>query len=128
MKTSSSPSKSTAKKTTVKKVAKKVTATKKPVAKKATEGKKVPLVCAPQAEQFWMSDGQILADLVALADSFAAMDELLFSFHANKERNDFADWVEAVLGDKTCANSLRKADSPKKAHGVVVRRLRSYHV
>jgi len=131
-------SSSRSKKTTIKKVAQKSTATKKTTnakpkkasTKKAvlkkSSSKAVPLVKAPAEKQFWTKDGQILSDLVALADSFSAMDDLLFKYHANSARNDFAEWVQHVLSDDTCARSLRKADTPKKAHGVVVRRLRYY--
>jgi len=108
------------KKATIKKVGKRVT-------NKNTATKNIPLIVAPKECQFWVNDGQILADLVALAESFAAMDDLLFNYHANDIKNDFAEWVEYVLDDASCAASLRKADTPKKAHQVVVRRLRYYN-
>lgn len=123
---------------TTKKVAKKTTAAKKTISpktkkvpsKKATvkkaSSKEVPLIKAPTEKEFWTKDGQILSDLVALAESFSAMDDLLFKYHVNDGRNDFAEWVEHVLSDDICARSLRKANTPKKAHGVVVRRLRYY--
>lgn len=107
---------------------KKLPATKKVAAKKTTTKKAVPLICAPTDKQFWTNDGQILADLITLADSFAAMDALLFNYHANEVKNDFADWVEHVLEDEACAKLLRKANTPKKAHGVVMRRLRHYQI
>lgn len=134
MKKSSSHTKKTVAKKVTKKVAKK--APKKPIVKKVSAQKtstkkpakqKIPLVTAPAEQQFWTKDGQILSDLLALAESFSAMDDLLFRYHANEAKNDFAEWVEHVLSDDLCAKSLRKADTPKKAHGVVVRRLRYYH-
>lgn len=130
--------KKVASKKAVKKVAHKKTAIKKAAAKKTTQKtttkkavkkvtKKVPLVAAPVEKHFWTNDGQVLADLVSLAESFAAMDDMLFTYHANETKNDFADWVEHVLGDVVCAQSLRRASTPKQAHGAVVRRLRVYH-
>jgi hypothetical protein len=114
------------------KVAKKATTKKAPAKKAATPKttqkiKKVPLVVAPEPAQFWLNDGRILPDLVALAESFAAMDDLLYRYHVSTEKNDFADWVESVLCDAECADSLRKATTPKKAHKVVTERLRIYH-
>ncbi len=106
------------------------TVPKKNVTKKvpAAKTKKdaVPLIKAPAEKEFWTNDGQILTDLVSLAESFAAMDNILFQYHVSDDKNDFADWVEHVLEDQDCATSLRKTNTPKKAHGVVVRRLRYY--
>lgn len=116
----------TQKKELKKSVAKKVTSKSPSVKKSAVVKKVVPLIQAPSPEQFWMNDGQILGDLVALAESFAAMDDLLFRYHVTADKNDFADWVESVLNDATCAQSLRTVDSPKKAHKVVTQRLRVY--
>jgi len=135
MKKSSSKSNTTTKKAT--KVATKKTTrpsakkTNQPVAKKvatkkSSAKKAVPIVTAPPDKNFWTNDGQIISDLVALADTFAAMDELLFEYHANAAKNDFADWVEHVLADETCAKALRKVKNPKDAHTIVVKRLRYY--
>lgn len=112
-------------KKTNKPVAKKV-ATKKSATKKSSVKKEIPIVIAPPDKNFWTNDGQIISDLVALADTFAAMDELLFEYHANAAKNDFADWVEHVLADEACAKALRKVKNPKDAHTIVVKRLRYY--
>lgn len=110
-----------------KKVAEKKVATKKSLGKKtATKVTAPTLVFAPDAQSFWVADGQILNSLAALATAFAEMEKAIFTHHVTAEKNDFADWVELVLGDVQCASSLRKAKTPKTAHAMVVKRLKVY--
>jgi hypothetical protein len=114
----------TSKKMVIKKIAKKV-----PSPKKNTPPKQIhvlPLVNAPESQKFWVNDGQILSDLVSLAESLKTMDSLLFHYHVNSEKNDFADWVEHVLQDISCAQSLRNVLTPEDAYVVVSQRLRFY--
>lgn len=110
------------KKTTKKKVAKKSTAT------KSNARSPKALVCADGKECFWTTDGQILKDLIELRDALKSMDEKVFAAHVNRERNDFAEWVEQVLKDAECAAALRKSRKPRTARTVVVRHLKFYNV
>ena len=54
------------------------------------------------------------------------MADEVFKFHVNKEKNDFANWIEDILGDKDLAKAIRKSKKPKTAKTVVVRRLKIY--
>ncbi len=113
--TKKAAAKSTAKKTTIKKVAKKVSTRKKPL-----------LVCAEGSDCFWIHQGPVLEDLHQLRDALHAMTDDTYGHHVNKERNDFADWVEFVLQDATLAAGLRKSKKPNTARALVVKRLRYY--
>jgi len=117
---------------------KKVSATtKKAVAKKAvkkvapkpkkTSGKKV-LVYANNDNSFWVNDGQILNSLVALNEAMTSMEKAVFAHHVNKDKHDFADWVESVLCDGVCASELRKAKTPTSAKTVVSKHLKTYQI
>lgn len=115
-------------------VTKKVAATKSaPKAKKAPAKKsganaKRVLARAEGAQCFWVNDGQILADLVEFGQALDQMEKDTFGYHVQGKRNDFADWVEFVLGDTELAHLLRGATSPSKARTIVVRRLKIYGV
>lgn len=115
-------SKSVAKKTAVKKVSspKKTTAKRSPAAHS--------LVYADNERSFWVHDGQILNSLVALKDALVKMKKDTFSHHVAKGKNDFADWVEAVLGDSACAADLRKAKTVATTVTVVEKHLTRYHI
>jgi len=64
---------------------------------------------------FWLNDGRMLKNLKELAQALETMDGALWSFHANGERNDFANWVEDVFGQKQLGSALRKTKSAKTA-------------
>ncbi len=105
-----------------------------PAPKKTTTAKvkssapKQSLSQASEDTAFWVTNGQILRDLRDLAETFAAMDAVVYQYHVAKEKNDFADWVEHVLYDQACADSLRRARTPKTAHTVVIRHLQMYEI
>ena len=100
-----------------------------PVAKKAPVSKaKQVLVCAPGEQCFWTTDGRILSNLLELRDALESMTDDVFAYHVSKERNDFADWIEHVLGDAELAAAFRKSKKVNTAHDVVVTRLRIYSI
>ena len=103
---------------------KKVAVPKKTAAPATTQS----LVYASDGESFWTSDGQILNSLTALRDALKSMEKSVFAHHVTKEKNDFAAWVDAVLGDALCAMDLRKSKTPASAHTVVVAHLKRYRV
>ncbi len=107
---------------------KKVSVTKKAVTKKAVkkDTAKRSLVYASNKTSFWVNDGRILNNLKALEDAFSSMNAETFKHHVTKEKNDFANWVDAVLGDSVCANSLFKAKTPKTAKTAVTKCLKNY--
>ncbi len=113
------------------------TTTKKVVAKKAVKkvasktkkatGKKA-LVYANNTNSFWVNDGQILNSLLALNEAMSSMEKAVFAHHVNKEKHDFADWVDSVLCDGACASELRKAKTPTSVKTVVSKHLKSYQI
>lgn len=119
--------------TTKKAVAKKVA----PVAKQGG-GKAAPkkdhskskrvLVSASGEQCFWVNNGAIISNLLELRDALDRMTDDVFGYHVTRGKNDFADWVEYVLGDTELAGKLRSAKKPKSARTVVVSRLKIYDI
>lgn len=116
----------TSKKVVAKKQVKKspTKASTKKVIKSKTEFK--ALVCAIDGECFWSHDGQILSNLADLSFAIGSMDDSIFLHHVNDERNDFADWVEQVLGDEECAKALRRSGKKSQAQKIVDLHLSKY--
>ena len=107
-----------------KKVAKTATkAVSKTVSKAST---KKPLMYADTNTSFWVVDGQVLNSLVALRDALAKMEKSVYSQHVSVQKNDFSNWVAAVLGDASCAKELKSAKTPAAAKTVVVNHLKLY--
>ena len=74
------------------------------------------LVEAPPDKAFWVNRGPVLTDLRQLRDALARdISDEQFGHHVTEDRNDFAMWVEEVLGNAECANALRHARSRNEA-------------
>ena len=107
-----------------KKVAK--TAGKAPSKAAPKTNTKKPLVYADTNTSFWVADGQILNSLVALRDALTKMEKSFYNQHVSAQKNDFANWVAAVLGDAACAKELKSAKTPTAAKAIVVLALKNY--
>lgn len=119
------PKKSAAKKAARVRVQRSV---KKPKKSAKKEKQKAALVCADGAQCFWTTDGKVLSNLLELRDAFERMSDKVFTYHVTKDKNDFADWVEDVLGDRELGKALRRSRKPGAARSIVVRRLRVYEI
>jgi nanoRNase/pAp phosphatase (c-di-AMP/oligoRNAs hydrolase) len=107
-------------------ITKKAVVAPKKTTKKTTVAARRPLTYASPTQAFWLTDGGILDSLVALRDALSGMKKTVYDHHVGKDKNDFADWVAIVLGDRACADDLRKAKTAAGAKTVVVRYLKSY--
>lgn len=47
------------------------------------------------------------------------MKEDVYHYHANQERNDFAQWIQDVYGAVDSADQLRNAKTPKEAANAI---------
>ena len=84
-----------------------------------------PLVSAPPDQCFWVHYGPVLKDLRELRDALERqISDAQFTHHVGPDRNDFANWVEHVLAEKTCARALRRAHNVRDALGAVETALR----
>ena len=63
---------------------------------------------------FHFTHGKKASSLEELRQLIEELNEAEFRHHVNDERNDFANWVEGVFGEKKLANNMRKADTKEK--------------
>lgn len=80
---------------------------------KVTKVKKI--INAEACCYFWLCSGQILKNFKELAESLEEMSDEIFKYHVNQEKNDFADWVGDVFGEKKLASELKRAKTAKTA-------------
>lgn len=86
-------------------------ALKKVVSKKAS--KKTLPVAVPE-KRFWVHNGPILGDMRELYNALEhELNDEQFKHHVGAKRNDFAQWVQDVLGDRTCATKLKRMKTRK---------------
>ncbi len=68
----------------------------------------------PPDQQFILANGERMKNLFELAEKLSSMDGQLFSSHVNSERNDFANWVEYVFGEKELAHKFKQSQSAER--------------
>lgn len=60
---------------------------------------------------FFVHDGQILKNLHELPTALRKMNKETFAHHVNNEKNDFANWILDVIGQKKLAQKIDKLKS-----------------
>lgn len=60
---------------------------------------------------FWvgLNGGETLKNLIELRDALETMSEEQFDFHTKRDGNDFANWIEGVIGHENLAKEIKKA-------------------
>jgi hypothetical protein len=83
------------------------------------------LLTAPPDKCFWVHYGPVLKDLRELRDALERqISDAQFAHHVRPDGNDFANWVDHVLEEKTCARALRRAHTVSDALRAVETALR----
>lgn len=93
--------------------------------KKTTKPK---LINAENELCFWINNGPILKNLKDLKNALKEISEETFKCHVDKGKNDFADWVKNVLGDKILANKLARIKTIKTMIKAVEEGLKKYKI
>lgn len=62
----------------------------------------------PPEKSFWVRDGQILRNITELPPALERMSEETFRHHVTEKKNDFANWIEFVIGERTLADEVRR--------------------
>ncbi len=89
---------------------------------------KLTIVNAKNESCFWINNGPVLKNLKDLKESLLTMSKETFSYHVNKEKNDFASWTKEALEDSTLANKLAKAKTLKSTIKAIGDRLKKYEL
>lgn len=98
----------------------------KKLAKRRVVRTRPVLMCVEGEHCFWANNGAVLSTLRDLRNELNNMTDEEYQYHANADRNDFADWVESVLCDDVCAKGLRRARRRATAYSCVKRCLVHY--
>jgi len=79
----------------------------------------------PADKVFWCHDGRVLTNMEELAAALRDMSEDTYRYHANADKNDFANWLRDAVGDATLAGQVAKAATKAIAASKVNLRVRS---
>ena len=61
---------------------------------------------APADKYFYVHNGMTIKNLDELAVALNLMDRETFEYHVNNDKNDFSNWVDAIINEKTLAKEL----------------------
>ena len=64
---------------------------------------------------FWVNNGPVLKNVEELADAVQQMNDDTYSYHANREKNDFSSWIRDVFHDQKLANDLLSSKNKESA-------------
>ena len=81
------------------------------------------LADVPEEYVFRCCDGQILRNMKELGDALNTMTDETYVFHANTEKNDFANWARDIIKDEMLAKDLQKAPNRAQAAKLVASRM-----
>jgi hypothetical protein len=62
----------------------------------------------PDDKVFRFSDGRVARNMQELAAALREMSDDVFDNHLNGDKNDFSNWLSAVVGDTALAKDLRR--------------------
>lgn len=85
------------------------------------ESVKAWLVNCDDSQAFVCIDGQRAKSVKDLVKVFEKMTEETYNYHVNREKNDFANWVQGVFHNGHLAANFRSARSFKEAFQYVKR-------
>ena len=69
---------------------------------------------APNSQHyFYLHNGTPLKSIAELIDELVHMDQIVFNHHIDKQKNDFANWLRDVFGQKELARRINLTRSPK---------------
>ena len=72
------------------------------------------LADASPEQCFWVNNGPVIRNLNEMADALACMQDEIFRYHVNEEKNDFGNWVRDVLKDEKLAGDISRVKSKDK--------------
>ena len=72
---------------------------------------------------FVLCDGKTIKDYQELASLLETLNDDVFFYHVNNERNDFANWVNDVFGEEKLANDIRKSKNKTEIIAIIYKHL-----
>jgi len=76
-------------------------------------------------ECFWVNNGPIVRSLEELATAIRDMKKEIFLHHVNKDKNDFKEWIDEVIGDIKLSHEMQKSRSRRNIMQVLNSRLKT---
>ena len=59
-------------------------------------------------ESFWLCTNENLRSLAALSKALEDIDDNVFRYHVNRDKNDFEAWIRDIIKDKELAREISR--------------------
>jgi len=89
------------------------TAAKRPVARQRITLDLYDMQQVPEEQHFYFVNGQRVKNVKELAEIMDRIEQEVFDYHVNEEKNDFYSWVKHVFNDLELAEKLVGVTGPK---------------
>lgn len=77
----------------------------------------------PMWKAFWFHMHLVAKNLEEFASGMEHISDEIFAYHASGQKNDFAAWVQEVIGDSVLARRLEVVDDKEEAAAVLRERV-----
>ena len=78
---------------------------------------------APEEKTFVLKDGRKLRTVYELVDELETMNDATFREFVNNTKNDFANWIHGVFGDKPLAEEIRRIKDRMETQRAIMKHL-----
>ena len=85
------------------------------------------LASASEDKAFFVHGGGALRNLNDLRNALQTMSKEVFAYHVNKERNDFATWVDDVFSERDLSKRINQLKTRGSALNAVTKYLREVY-
>lgn len=72
---------------------------------------------------FWINNGPIAKSLGEFAAALKKLSPVQLAHHVSKEKNDFAKWIDEVVGDKILAQRVRVLKTKEEITNAISQRI-----
>jgi hypothetical protein len=72
---------------------------------------------------FYLCDGRVLKDMIELSECLETINNDVFYYHVNDQRNDFANWVRDIFERRDLADEIMTIREPRQVQVVILKHL-----
>jgi len=77
----------------------------------------------PMWKAFWFHMHLVVRNLEEFAEGMGQISDEVFAYHASGQKNDFAGWVQEVIGDSVLARRLEAVSTKEETARVLRERV-----
>ena len=87
-----------------------------------SEAKRV-LSRVPESVSFWLCTNQKLFSLKELAAALNGINDDMFRYHVNRDKNDFENWIRDIIQDKELAREISRIKTKETLNRKILERV-----